>query len=274
MGNQYGICEWCLPERGPEAVRHAAQLGFDGIQLAEQGGWEAGFPLLRPEVQDEYRRLRDETGIVYQSLHLWSLCRLACMIHPLDSTAGKIAVESIRAAARACADLEIPVIMVTSGFMSQIKNRLDFVVFREHLREACRIAADHGVRIVFESALSVDEILEMSSFCGPALKVCYDVFNPIRFHMAAPQDEIPRLGTELIDHFHLKDGPETMIGCSLLGDGVGNFPAVVRAVENISYTGWFVTENYYADFPLNGKGNFDDLAREDLRRMRQAFGAG
>jgi len=24
-----GICEWVLPERGPEALRHAAALGFD-----------------------------------------------------------------------------------------------------------------------------------------------------------------------------------------------------------------------------------------------------
>jgi sugar phosphate isomerase/epimerase len=56
-----GICEWVLPERGPEALRHAAALGFDGIQIAEQGGWEAGDPLLRPEVQAAYFRARAAT---------------------------------------------------------------------------------------------------------------------------------------------------------------------------------------------------------------------
>ena len=44
MINKYGICEWCLPERGAEAIIHAAMLKFDGIQLADMGGWEADFP--------------------------------------------------------------------------------------------------------------------------------------------------------------------------------------------------------------------------------------
>lgn len=272
MANRFGICEWSLPEVGADAIRHGAALGFQGIQLTERGGWEADFPLLRPALQDEYRRAREETGITFQALHLWSLCRLASMIHPVQSAAGKVSEACLRAAVQVCADLDIPSIMVTSGFMSQIKNQSDFQIFAQHLKLACDIAGERDVRIVFESALSAAEILQMRELVGPELKICYDIFNPIRFHMDAPETEIPLLGRDLIDHFHLKDGPENMIGCSLLGEGVGNFTGVVDAIQAIDYDGWFITENYYGAVPLNKKGSFDVLATTDLATMQRTFG--
>ncbi len=273
MTNKFGICEWSLPERGVEAIHHAARIGFEGIQLTELGGWETGFPLLKPELQDAYRQAREETGIVFQALHLWSLCRLASMVHPVDSVAGQIAVQSIKAAVQACCDLNIPAIMVTSGFLCSIKNRLDFETFASHLKIACEIAGEKEVKIVFESALSASELLEMRSIVGNALHICYDTFNPVRFHMEGkPEDDIIKLGKDFIDHFHLKDGPEHMVGCSLLGQGAGNFQSVVEAVHSVGYqNGWFITENYYDMFPLNQQGSFDELAAKDLATMRASF---
>lgn len=274
MANYFGICEWCLPETGVEAIYHAARLGFDGVQLTECGGWEAGFPLLQPARQSAYRRARDETGIIFQALHLWSLCRLACMIHPVDSPAGAVGQQSIRKAIEACVALEIPVLMLTSGFLCQIKNETDFLQFTQHVKLACEAADAHGVRIVVESALDQADICRMRQMVGASLKICYDTFNPVRFHMASPVQDIEALGTEAIDHFHLKDGPENMIGCSLLGEGVGRFDAVAAAIQNTGYSGWFITENYYAQSPLNRQGRFDEVAARDLATMRRTFGGG
>lgn len=273
MANKFGICEWSLPERGVDAIHHAARIGFDGIQLTELGGWEAGFPLLKPNLQDAYRQARENTGITFQALHLWSLCRLASMVHPVDSKAGQIAVKSIQAAVKICCDLAIPSIMVTSGFLCSIKNRLDFDIFAAHLKVACEIAGEKDIRIVFESALSAQELLEMRSIVGSALHICYDTFNPVRFHMeGTPEEDILTLGKDFIDHFHLKDGPEHMVGCSLLGEGSGGFDRVAQAIHSIGYQdGWFITENYYDAFPLNQQGGFDDLAARDLATMRRTF---
>lgn len=271
--NRFGICEWVFPERGPAAVARAARLGFDGIQIAEQGGYEAGFPLLDVAVQEEYRRTVDNTGITLQALHLWSGCRMPCMIHPVDSPCGRVGVTCVRAAVQACTVLGIPKIMITSGFMSQIKHEQDFQIFAQHLRLACQIAGEKGVSVVFESALTVPEIRRMREMVGPELKICYDVYNPIRFHMGKPWEEIPQLGLEAIDHFHMKDGPENNLGCTLLGDGIGHYQQVVREIRKLGYCGWFVTENYYLEPPVSWQGDFDRLAGLDLARMRAELGA-
>jgi sugar phosphate isomerase/epimerase len=270
--NKFGICEWVFPVRGPETLYHAKKLGFDGIQITELGGYEAGYPLLKQSVQSDYKRIAEETGIEIQALHLWSLCRLACMIHPIGSEAGKIGVESIKAAIKACTDLDIPVLMITSGFISQIKNEKDFYNFGQHLKIACELGGEKGVGIVFESALKPEEILIMIDLVGSNLKICYDIFNPIRFNNGCPKDEIRVLRNDVIDHFHMKDGPENMIGCSLLGKGSGNYMQTVAEIKKTGYKGWFITENYYGDYPLNKLGGFDDLARADLKTMRETLG--
>ena len=262
-----GICEWVLPERGPEALRHAAALGFDGIQIAEQGGWEAGDPLLRPEVQAAYFRARGDTGIAIQALHLWSLCRMACLIHPMESEAGKLGRQCLRTGLEICRKMEIPALMVTSGFLCQIKNRKDFETFGGYLAEACRIARDMGIQVVFESALSAEETIEM---CGRAegLKICYDLFNPIRFALGDPLEQIPRLGFARIDHFHVKDGPANMVGCTLLGRGAGGWEAAAALLRQNGYEGWLVSENYYGAPPISWELPFDEAAPRDLAAMR------
>lgn len=270
--NQFGICEWCMPCVGAEAIRRAGAVGFDGIQLTERGGYEAGHPLLAKDVQREYRRAADEAGVRLQALHLWSLCRLASMVHPVDSPAGRVATESIAAAVEICEALDIPAIMLTSGFLCNIKNETDFEVFGRHLKMACQLAGEKGIQIVFESALPARDILRMQEEVGGGLMACYDTFNPLRFHLARPEAEIPLLGREAIHHFHLKDGPADMVGCSLLGQGVGGFDAVARAIGATGFTGWFITENYYDAYPLKAHGSFDELARRDLDTMRRTLG--
>lgn len=268
---RFGICEWCLPETGPAAIRHAGALGFTGIQITERGGWEAGFPLLDPAMQAAYLNAAEQSGVTLQALHLWSLCRLACMIHPLESEAAKIGVQSIWAAVRACEALGISRIMVTSGFMSQIKNRRDFENFAAHLKRACEIAGERNITIVFESVLTAGEIMTMAELVGPSLKICYDTFNPIRFHVGTPEEEISVLAPR-IDHFHLKDGPEDLVGCALLGCGIGSFAAVARAIKAADQPCWLITENYYGAFPLDRQDSFDTLAAKDLATMQREFG--
>ena len=266
-----GICEWVLPLVGVEAIECAARIGFDCIQIAERGGSEAGYPLSDQRIQDEYRRAIDHTGLQIHSLHLWTLCRQACMIHPLDSACGRVGLESICEAVKACYALEIPRLMLTSGFMCQIKNERDFVQFSESLRAACEIAGEKDITVVFESALDVWEIKRMCDIVGPSLRICYDIFNPIRFHTADPREEIKQIGLNKIDHFHLKDGPDNCIGCTLLGQGCGHFDEVMNIIQTLGYQGSYITENYYTASPLSEQDNFDALAHMDLKTIHRAL---
>lgn len=270
--NKVGICEWVFPVQGPEAIQWAARLGFDGIQIAERGGYEADFPLLRADVQEAYYAARQETGIDLQALHLWSLCRMACLIHPMESAAGKIGMLCLEKGIEACAAMHIPSLMVTSGFFCQIKNETDFGIFAQYLQWACKRGSDAGVQIVFESALSPAQLHALFQLTDNRLKICYDLFNPIRFHCGAPLEEIPQIGLTHIDHIHVKDGPENMIGCTLLGEGAGGFADVMGLLSRMDYRGWFVSENYYQAPPISDHDSFDAAARKDLAVLRSQSG--
>jgi len=264
-----GICEWVLPFRGPEAIFYAAKLGFDGIQIEERGGFSAGYPLLQKELQQQYTETASHCGIRLQTLHLWSLCREAGMIHPLDSPAGKAALQSLQAGVDTCAAMGIEKLMVTSGFLCQIKSRQDFDRFASMLKAACRMGEEKGVTIVFESVLTSSELHEMIHIVGKSLKICYDIFNPIRFSTGDPLTEIKELGLPAIDHFHLKDGPENLIGCVPLGEGAGRFDRVAQMIRALGYTGWLVSENYYWDPPM--KQPPTALVERDLSTIKRFF---
>lgn len=272
MGSKVAICEWVLPRRGADAVREAAALGFDGIQITELGGYEADFPLLRQETIREYREAVRETGIRLQALHLWSLCRLACLLHPMESPAGKIAVLSLEKGLEACRVLSVKRLMVTSGMMCQIKNESDFAQFITYMRWLCGRAAEAGVTVCFESSFSPRQILAVYEATGRRIRVCYDFFNPVRFHLGDPVEEIRQLASSgCIDHFHTKDGPEDCVGCSLLGEGIGQYRGQTALLKELGYDGWLVSENYYMDMEKKYRRSYRELAEADRDTMRRYF---
>ena len=265
------VCEWVIPQNGVAAVYAAGQLGFDGIQITEQGGMDKGFPLLDPEVQEAYKKAVAESGVELQALHLWSLCRLAVMLHPLDSEPGRIALDYIEKSLKSCEQMGIPKLLMTSGVMAQAKNRKDYLIFGRYMKAACDMAEGTGVGIVFESAFKADEIEAMVDLTGGRLKVCYDLFNPVRFHMNDPLEDIRYLAPKgCIDHYHVKDGPSSCIGCSLLGEGIGGFTAAMDAICKSGYDGWLVSENYYVDMAAQKEyagRTWEELAGADVRTL-------
>jgi len=268
--NQIGICEWVFPAKGADVLYWAARLGYDGVQIAERGGFEAGDPLLNAAVQQTYYAAVQDTGIQIQALHLWSLCRLACMIHPVGSDAGRVATKCIATALAICRQMSIPKLMLTSGFLCQIKNQKDLDIFSQHLGIACDLAEEAGTQIVFESALAPAELNQVFQQTNERIKICYDLFNPIRFACGNPLEEIPQIGLHRIDHIHAKDGPANMVGCSLLGTGVGRYHEIMALLRQLGYDGWLVSENYYAAPPISDQMTFDAAAKRDLLTMRRS----
>lgn len=269
--NKMGVCEWVLPVSGVEAISYAAKIGFDGIQLGDLGGAAGGFKLLQKQTQEAYMEVADHAGIAFQALHLYTLVREGTMKYPPSSHEGKAAAESIMAGIEACAAMAIPELNLTSGMGCQIENEDDFNNTAQMFKFACRAGSEKGVRIVFESILPASEILRMIENVGEGLRVCYDIFNPIRFGTANPLEEIPRLAG-VVDHYHLKDAPDNLKGCCLLGKGCGAFQKTVETIGKTGFRGWFVSENYYAQPPMSFTGEPAELAGEDLETMHYVFG--
>lgn len=183
--NLFGICEWslpCGPFAGVRGIHMAADIGFDGIQLGDMGGAEQNFPLSTDEsLQADYRSAAEERGVRFQSLHLYTLLREGTMIYPKNTPQGESALVSLRAGIFACRMLGIPELSLTSGFGCEIKDEDGFRNFSAMLNFACDRADEYGIKIGFESILTVPEIIRMRESTFGRIGVCYDTYNMLRF---------------------------------------------------------------------------------------------
>jgi sugar phosphate isomerase/epimerase len=265
-----GVCEWSLPVNGPSAVALAAKSGFEGIQISDLGGAEQGYPLNNPAIREGYLQMAADYHVVLQSLHPYGLQRTGAMLQPVDTPRGRQGLEEMAHCIDVCAAMGIPNVMVSSFFATLVRNEWDFAVFADHLRHACRLGQEKGVRIVYESVLSVERLLRMLETVGENLTVCYDTLNPIRWGTGLPRQEIPQLAAH-IDHFHVKDAPEDLKGYALIGEGRGDFAGAARAIRSIGYSGWLVSENYYTLLSAASGEDFIELAKRDIAAVRAAF---
>ena len=271
MNNHIGICEWSLPSVGPLSLHFAKEAGFDGIQLGDLGGMGLNYPLNHPRIQQSYLEAQQETGIAIQAVHLHTLVRDGTMLYSPTSAQGQLAVTSIRKGVDACAALGAPVLMLSSFFASLVQNEYEFETFAEHLKLACAYGADHGVCICYESVLPAWRILKMLERVGNGLRICYDLINPIRCGSGIPADEILQLGTNVIDHFHVKDTSEDMKSYCLIGTGRGEIGKSVESIHKIGYCGWFISENYYFRSPIGSCSDPFVQAAADASTMRKLF---
>ena len=270
--NFYGVCEWSLPVPGPFSPKIAAELGFDGIQIGDLGGAPLNFPLNHPRNQQAYLEAAAEAGIKIHSLHPHTLIREGTMRYPLNSAQGLRAKENLQNIIKACREMNVDTMMVSSFRDSMIRHDYDFVNTAAMLRYACDLGKDAGVRVVYESVLHIDRQLRLLDLVGDDLYILYDTLNPLRYGSGDPIEEMRRIGLERIDHIHVKDAPEEMVGCCLLGTGVGHFEEIAAFLKDFGYSGWYITENYYAQPPFPRGSDSYALAKEDLMTMRRVFG--
>ena len=107
----------------------------------------------------------------------------------------------------------------------------------QRLKRVTRKAERHNICLGIESWLSAEAHLSMiKAVESTHLKVYYDVANAA--HMGYNVlDEIRFLGNESICEIHFKTNGV------LLENGNMDFPAVIAALDEISYTGWVIIED-------------------------------
>jgi sugar phosphate isomerase/epimerase len=269
MTDKFGICEWCFAVNGPTAVKYAGMIGFDGIQLGDLGGSGNSFPLNDPLIQKDYLETAERYNIELHSIHLFSLVREGGLQCPPNSSEGRRALHSIQKGLEAARGMNVPKLLVTSYDACSIINDYDLECTAEMLKEACRMAADYGIQMVYESILRGDKIKEILDDVGTDLKLCYDILNPIKFLRGEPVEEIKLFNTKWIDHVHLKDTPRNMKGFCELGTGRGRFKDSIRALDEVGFDGWYITENFYHLPPLGAAGSIFETAKADLNIMQQ-----
>jgi sugar phosphate isomerase/epimerase len=236
-----GLTEWRLPAAGIEAVRLAASLGADGVQLdlggPGRGEWidaPGRIEALRAEARHRGVRLLALAGNHFNDIGLTSELRI---VQPL--------LERLLDAAVA---LEVPFVFVPSFRRSAIDGPASFTRTTQALRWAAAEAQNRGLVLANENVLTGEQARALAdAVSSPAFRLVLDTFNPVAAGLRA-DSLVATLADLLADQIHLKDGPPEQGASPLLGTGDGRLEQTVDALrEHRVPVRALVLENDYRD---------------------------
>jgi L-ribulose-5-phosphate 3-epimerase len=242
-----GVTDWCLNlVANPDAMRLAANLGFDGMQVSFGRELVDGkLPTDNPELIASYLSASRKYRIRIDGTSLDQR-------HSLNP---KYVLDSIRLTKALDATvLELPFFGPTL-----IKTKEEMEHAGDVLRDLAPEAAKAGVVLGLENTLSAEDnarILERSR--SKSVQVYYDVgnstaagFDPVR--------EIRWLGRGRICQFHFKDDPH------YLGAGKIQFAPILRAIRDINFFG-------YANLETNSpSGRLEADMHRNLKYIRKVM---
>lgn len=271
-----GVCEFSFPCWGELAIKMAKRAGFEGMQLADCGGSEKGYPFSDPFVREVYLQTAYENGIALQAIHLHTLFRQQFIDYAPQSAEGGTARESVRKGAEACRQMEIPAMMVT---VTNVHSREQYDNVCDCLAYAKKCCADNGVRLVVETDLPPAEFYHLQERVGGELTLCFDTMNPTVYGIGRPAALIEEYGIKTIDHFHIKDCRPNARGYftkyttpfTLIGQGESGFADCAEVIRASGYSGWVISETFYFDASFEGDPVLE-LAARDAAFLRKQFG--
>ena len=236
-GPRIGVTDWNLQLTGKiEAVALAAKLGFDGVQVS-LGRKPASdkLPLDDASIQGQYLAAAKQHGIALSGTCL----DILHVDHLKDNPrAQKWVADSIPITANLKAD----VVLLPFFGKASLASRAEMDYVAGVLKELAPAAEKAGVTLGLEDTISAEDNVRIMERAGsPAVKVYYDVGNSTGGGFDVVK-EIRWLGAQRICQMHLKDNPH------YLGEGLIDFPAVIKAIRDIGFEGF---ANLETDCPSN-----------------------
>jgi len=247
-----GVCDWTIAKTGdPAAFELASRLGLDGVQvsLVPKGDSLAlADPALRRVFLKAFRRAR----IPIASFAIGDLNDVPLRSDPR-------AEEWLAKGIDVAAAMNVKIILVPFFGKGDLRNDpagIDAVVAA--LKRLAPKAEARGIVLALESYLSAGDNLKILERIGsPAVQIYDDVANSQ--DVGRPiLEEIRQLGTHIVE-VHAKDTKD------LYGKGSIDFPAVLKALEDIGYGGWLVIEG--TKMPLG----VEESVRYDADYLRTVF---
>ena len=240
----FGICSWCFPADQETACGLAAEIGLDGMEI-DIGAIEDGLPLADPDRQRSLLGAAENAGISLPTIGANTLCEHGMS----DPSKAKIVQEILSALVKTAAQMEIGLIQLPSFVNGFIRNDDDLEQTAESLRFACRQAAEHGITVGTENALSVKDAQRLLDLVDAAnLKIYFDTSNP---YWMAGLDTVSMIDTQAphICEHHVKDqlhiGDGTKGKFVPLGEGESSFFDAAKEIVRSGYRGWIHLENSY-----------------------------
>ncbi len=236
-----GLTEWRLPVAGVDAVRLAARMGADGVQL-DLGGPGRGEWVDAPGRIDALRAEARARGVVLLALAGNHFNDIGLTSEP------RIVRPLLERMLDAAVALGMPLVFVPSFGRSAIDGPTAFARTAEALRRAAEEAEGRGLVLANENVLTGELARALTDEVGsPAFRLVLDTFNPVAAGLRVDA-LVASLGDLLADQVHLKDGPPSLGAFPLLGAGEGRLGDTVDALrEHRVPVRAYVLENDYRD---------------------------
>ena len=242
-----------------EKMKAIKDAGFDGAEMMSHMD------------QDEVMRARDETGLVIPSV-----CGRDHWKKPLSDPDPKVREEGLESFKQALRDAKrygaSSVLLVPAVVNKNVSYSDAYTRSQAEIRKAIPLAEELGVRIACENVWNqfllspMEAARYVDEFNSPAVGWHFDVGNILNYGW--PEQWIRILGRR-IEKLHIKefsrkkrDNEGLWKGFDVkLLEGDNDWPAVMKAVDDIGYHGWAITEQGGGDSPEGLKDLADRLAK-------------
>src|SRR5215468_3836710 len=230
-----------------EKMKAVKEAGFEGAEMDSHMN------------QDEVMRARDEVGLVIPSVcgaHHWS--------KPLSHPDPKVRAEGLEALKQTLRDAKrygaSSVLLVPAVVNKEVTYQEAYTRSQAEIRKAVPLAEELGVKIAIENVWNqfllspLEAARYVDEFNSPAVGWHFDVGNVITYGW--PEQWIRILGPR-IQKLHIKeysrkkrDTQGLWKGFEVaLMEGDDNWPAVMKALDDVGYHGWGIAEQPGGDSP-------------------------
>jgi len=243
---------------------------LEKMKAVKEAGFE-GTEMMSHMDQDEVLRARDATGLAIPSVcgqHHWA--------KPLSHPDPKVRAEGLEALKQTLRDAKrygaSSVLLVPAVVSKEIAYDAAYQSSQAEIRKAIPLAEELGVKIACENVWNqfllspLEAARYVDEFKSPAVGWHFDVGNILNYGW--PEQWIRILGRR-IEKLHIKefsrkkrDNEGLWKGFDVkLLEGDNDWPAVMKAVDDIGYHGWAITEQGGGDSPEGLKDLADRLAK-------------
>jgi hexulose-6-phosphate isomerase len=230
-----------------EKMKAVKEAGFEGVEMNSHMD------------QDEVVRARDEVGLVIPSV-----CGVYHWSKPLSDPNPNVRAEGLDALKQTLRDAKrygaSSVLLVPAVVNKEVSYADAYTRSQAEIRKAVPLAEELGVKIAIENVWNhfllspLEAVRYVDEFNSPAVGWHFDVGNVITYGW--PEQWIRLLGKR-IQKFHIKEysrkrseeeGLWKGFEVPLL-EGDDDWPTVMKAIDEIGYSGWVMTEQGGGDSP-------------------------
>ncbi|MFG0248118.1 MAG: sugar phosphate isomerase/epimerase family protein [Phycisphaeraceae bacterium JB051] len=258
MHPRLALCSWSTQPTSPQQlIDNVKQTGLTHIQLALM-------PLLQEaDVWSDAPRQLADAGITVVSGMFGCEGEDYSTFQTIRQTGGMTRDDTwdknwanVQQVAKVAESMGLDMVSGHAGFLPTSKEDPKFDKLASRLTQVAGCFADHGLTLIFETGQETADTLnqfldELASRNATNVGINFDPANMLLYNMGDPVDSVIKVGPR-VKQVHIKDAvraeqPETWGMEVAVGTGQVDWPAFLKALEQINYTGHLVIEREAGD---------------------------